>query len=339
MSIIDKIKSIIHRKNIQKIDIKVIQQKVLEDNKMERKQMRLREKKRKTTHPVEVSEELKKFLNIHLLYQQSVTETIREADIEEILDNIKNKNEIRTNEIEIPSNIVYEFMNIIKNGLKERNLELGILKIDISNRDFSIRNFVETYEDIAYTLKLKIASIKDIKSEEIGFLDSKYGIIYEFAEEEYHIDELFDIIKKLKSFIPFEENENKHDLQRARVIANKIFEQIELYVPMEYVIESQTVTLKNGEKIVTPKFRFLENTKQYASLKNIIINKKADYIGMKTFCRECLRIDGFHMIEHIISFREDNLSTEFVIDDIKYAITVKKDGIDFVKKNNCPPKT
>ena len=185
---------------------------------------------------------------------------------------------------------------------------------------------------MSYILQFKIKSINDLKEEELDFLNSRYGIIYTYADNEYHIDDLLKVVSNMKELIKTNEKyikSSEKNLERAIAIANIIFKNFDLYIPREYPNPYKDLVLENGEKADIPTIRFLEDTSKYAELTNIFKVKTADYTGMKKLYKECLRYDGYKMVERVATIR-NSIDTEFVIDDKKYGIDVTNTGINLV---------
>ena len=282
---------------------------------------------------VEVSDNLRAYLNMQLLCKDKIIDTIYEEDIDNMIERFKTINEVRPNKVSISGDIATEFIELIKNKVKERKVDLGILIIDIGGKDFSIRDFVNKAKDLSYNLKFKIHSIEDLKNEELEFLNSRYGIVYIYADNEYHIDDLFDIVKKMKEFISKNENNiniAEKSLERANAIANLVFKNFKLYVPAEYVLPQKEVVFRNGERLPLPNFRVLEDTSDLAEISNIFSKNVADYKGRRILCKECLRNDGYEMVERVSSIG-NNVVTELMIDNIEYGIKVSTEGMYIVK--------
>lgn len=282
---------------------------------------------------IEVSMPLRRYLNEQLLCKEQEMDEIYEQDIENMLNRFERINQVRTNHIFISAETAVEFLNLIKEEVKKRKLDLGLIEIDIAYKDFSIKNFVEQAKDVSYTLKVDISSLADIKQEEIKFLESRYGIIYNYADDEYHIDELFDTIKKLKELV--HKNEKKigtteKNVERANRIADTIFKEFNLCIPSEYRLDKKEITLRNGQSLKIPNFRVLEDTRRYAIIMNIFSKGVADFVGMRKVCKECLRNDGFEMIERIATI-SNTVAPELIIEGIEYGIEVTADGINIVE--------
>lgn len=283
---------------------------------------------RTSSEIVNVSEKLKKFLNAHILYEENILREIRKCDIQEIIELIRKRNQTRTNILRIEADVADEFISIIEQEANEEKFVLGELEIDISNKQFKIKEFVDKHNKITYILKLKICSIDDLKNEDFNFLSSRYGIMYIYAEEEYHLDELLKIIDKLKEFIP--EN-NKTDLKSAQNILDTICNRFELYKPKEYVMKQKSVKLINGENLNLPNFKVLENTSYYSSIRNVFIEEKASEKGFRRICIETLKLANFNVINNIESFTNTIKKPDLIIDDIKYQIVVNADSIELVE--------
>lgn len=286
----------------------------------------------KVTQSIEVSDELRTYLNTKLLLKEKLTDPIYEEDIDGLIKKFQKINKERTNEIAISANIVDEFINLIKNKLKEKKVDLGILEIDIRNTKFAIKEFVERTKDLSYSLRFKINSLSDINMEERDFLESRYGITYIYTNNKYHIDELYSIMTKMKTLLADNEASitiREKNAQRAQQIANIVFKNIKLYVPGEYRLEEKEIMLRNGEILPLPNFRVLEDTSRFAKLTNVFNQKIADYNGMRKLCKECLRLDGYDVLERN-SVIGDFINSEVVIDEIDYGIEITKDGIKII---------
>lgn len=288
-----------------------------------------------TLQKLNVSDNLKKYLNLQILFKEKGNFEITDKDVDKVLEKFKRINKERTNQILIPADISMEFIDLIKEKAQKRKIDLGIIEIDIMDKDFSIKGFVENAKNLSYSLRLKIKSIKDIKNEERDFLESRYGIIYVYSGNYYHIDELYSITTKIKSLLS--ENEEtisvrEKNQKRAQNIADVVFKNIKLYVPSEYRLEEKEILLRNGEILPLPNFRVLEDTSHFANLINIFVEKTADFKGMRRLCKECLRIDGYEMIERVSEIG-NMVGTEFVIDNKEYGIDVTTKGIKIVEIN------
>ena len=101
MKFIEKLLKATHQKNNSKIENNTDLELVSIEDKQD-EELALRE----VSEIINVSNELKEFLNLQLLYIPEASREIRKYDIEEIIDLINRKNEIRTNEIKIKSEIV-----------------------------------------------------------------------------------------------------------------------------------------------------------------------------------------------------------------------------------------
>ena len=282
---------------------------------------------------VSVTQKLRDYLNMQLLFKEKRADPIYEEDIDKMLERFITINEVRPNKIAISCEIATEFIELIRDKVKEKKVDLGILIVDIGGKDFSIRDFVNKAKDISYILKFKIHSIKDLKKEELEFLNSRYGIIYQYADNDYHIDELFNVTAKMKELIQNNEeniNVKEKNLERASAIANLVFKSFKLYVPGEYVHPQKEVILRNGERLPLPNFRVLEDTSDLADLSNIFLKNTADYKGMRKLCKECLRNDGYQMIERVASIG-NTVGIEMMIDNQEYGIKVTTEGMYIVE--------
>ncbi len=276
---------------------------------------------------IDVSVKLKKYINKHILYEKNINREIRKCDIKEIINLIKKKNEVRVNTLRISGDIVDELFSIIENNIEEK-MSLGEVEIDISNRKFKIKNFIEKHNKISCILKFKILSLDDLSTEELEFLHSRYGIIYIYANEEYYLDELLEMIQRLKRFIP---NESKNDLETAKKILKLIADTFELYEPKSYEMKKKSVFLVNGEILKLPNFKVVENTSHYSSIRNIFSDGKANEIGLKRICKETLKLAKFNVIETIESFTNTIKRPDLIIDNIKYRIEIKSNKIELVR--------
>lgn len=264
---------------------------------------------------INISEELKEFLNTTILYRD-VLEEIDRNDIKEIFDVINKKNETRTNIIRIKSTIVDEFFKIINENIEGKEFILGEIEIDICNQNFNIQDFVKKYNKILYNLKLKINSIEDLEKEDPEFLSSRYGIIYVFCEEEYHYEELQKIVNRLKEFIP---NEFDKNFEGATQILNNIHNKFELYQMTEYAISENRIHISN--------LKFIADNGYYSKLENIFKENKGTVNGMRKLCREVLRTAGFDILNVIESISNTIKKYDINIDNKKYQIIVEKDRI------------
>lgn len=276
---------------------------------------------------INVSEKLKKYINKYILYEKNINREIRKCDIKEIINLIKKRNEVRVNTLRINADIADELFVILENNLEE-NMSLGEVEIDISNKGFKIKKFIESHNKISCILKFKILSLEDLRTEEFDFLHSRYGIIYIYANEEYYLDELLETIQKLEKFIP---KENKNDLETAKKILKIISNTFELYEPKSYEMKKKSVFLVNGETLKLPNFKVVENTSNYSSIRNIFSSRKANEIGLKRICKETLKLAKFNVIETIESFTNTIKRYDLVIDNIKYRIEIKSNKIELVK--------
>ena len=290
---------------------------------------------REKSNIIEVSDELKKYLNSRLLYAEKNSREIREYDIKEIIDLISEKNKTRTNEIKIDAQIADEFVSILEDEIEKKSefleqekFALGELEVDISNKEFKIEEFVNKHKNISYILKLKISSLKDLAQSEMEFLNTRYGIVYDYSGEEYHLDELIEVNNKLSKFIP--EKNVECSLETAQEILDNVFKNFELYVPKEYIMKDKTVKLVNGEKLNLPNFKVVENAEYYSKLENIFNNQKASEKGYRKVCREALKIAGFDVIANIESFTNTIKKYDVIISDQKYRIDIDEDGIRLV---------
>ena len=71
---------------------------------------------------IPVSEELRIFLIEELMYRKDEDELIYEEDIDRLIEYIKEVNEIRTNKIVIPCEIAVEFIELVKEKIKKKNV-------------------------------------------------------------------------------------------------------------------------------------------------------------------------------------------------------------------------
>lgn len=290
------------------------------------------------TNLVKVSQRLRKFLTMKMMMKEKATDDIFEQDIADMLESFKKKNEVRTNVIKLPAEIAIEFINIIKEKVVAENQDLGVIEIDISKKDFSVEEFVANAKGIRYKLRLKILSIEDLRKEELKFLNDRYGITYLYTDNEYHIDELLDTVNNMKTLIKQNERKivsKKKDLSRACAIADIVFNNFKLVVPAMYEHPQKEVVFSNGEKMKLPNIRIIQNTSEYENIKNIFEYYKADLSGMRKVYRECLRNDGFEMIERIES-KIGTVGTEFKLENSEYGILVEEEGIRILEmKKNC----
>ena len=264
---------------------------------------------------IEITKELKEFLNSKILYNDSIDSTIKKQDISEMIYMINKKNETRTNTIRIPSSIADEFLSLIEKYTQNEN-SLGELEINISNQSFEIEKFVKNHKNLSYNLKLKIDSLEDIKNDNSEFLRSRYGIIYNYANEDYHYEDLLNIVNKMQELLP-ENDENT--LESARKILNSIYQQFELYEGKEYKIRKEKINISN--------LKFVDDSGYYSKLVNIFKDRKANKLGMKRLCRETLRIAGFNVINNIESFSNTINKHDVIIESKKYQIIIDSDKI------------
>lgn len=279
------------------------------------------------------SDELREFFTMNLLFKKTIHEPIYEKEIDEMLEKIIARNEFTTSEITIPGDVALEFIKIIKDKVKQKEMNLGILTIDIKNKKFSVKKFMEKTEDVLYTLKLRIASINDLKKREFKFLKSHPEIIYEYAGDNYNLEQLFEMVEKIKNFI--KENEENFSFSqknylRANSIAETVFKNIELYIPKEYGKTEIEITYDDGKKERKTIFKNMEDTSYYANLSNIFVENKADYLGMRKFCKECLRNDGYEMVERV-STLGNMVGTELIIDGIAYGIKITPEEMRIIR--------
>ncbi len=280
-----------------------------------------------------ISKKLRTYLFTQVLLKDKITDPIYEEDIDKMLEKIEDINKVRTNKFVISGEIATEFIDLIKEKAKAKKIELGLIIVDIGKLDFSIKKFVENAKGLSFMLKFRIISINDLKEDELGFLKNRYGILYEYADNDYHIDELFELVSNMKMLIQKNEDKIKvkeKNLARAKAIANIVFQEFNLYVPKEIRVAKQEIEIKDGEKIVIPNIRIWENTLEYANLGNIFSSKTADYVGMRKLCKECLRNDGYQMIERSFTINNDVVK-ELNIDNQKYGIEVTRTGMDIVE--------
>lgn len=282
---------------------------------------------REKTEVITVSNELKEFLNFQLLYIPEKLREIRKYDIEEIIDSINKKNEIRTNEIKIKSEIVDEFMTIIEN-IVEEGFSLGELEIEIVSKEFKIKEFVNKHKKLSYILRVKINSLKDLNENELDFLSSRYGIMYNYFGNEYHLDEILEMYKNVKGIVP---REVKYNLDGAQKILEDIFKRFELYIPKQYEIGQKTLKLANGKTIETPNLKVVEDSMYYSKIENIFNVEKANKNGFRRICKETLKIAGFDVQDTLESFSDTIKKNDVIIDDIKYSIIVEEEGIHLEK--------
>lgn len=319
MKFIKKLLEAKHRKNNLEIENNTNLELVTEED----KETALRE----GSEIINVSNELKEFLNSQLLYIPEVSREIRKYDIEEIIDLINRKNEIRTNEIKIKSEIVDEFLTILEN-IVEDGFSLGELEIEISDKDFKIKEFVDKHRKISYILRIKINSLKDLKEDELEFLNSRYGIMYKYFGDEYHLDEILDMYNSIKEIVP---KQVEYNLEGAQKILDYVFKRFELYTPKEYEIEKNSIKLSNGRTIEMPNFKVVEDSSYYSKIKNIFNVEKANKRGYTRISKEALKIAGFDVQYTIESFTDTIKKNDVIIDDIKYRIVVENDGIHLEK--------
>lgn len=282
---------------------------------------------REKTEVITVSNELKEFLNFQLLYIPEKLREIRKYDIEEIIDSINKKNEIRTNEIKIKSEIVDEFMTIIEN-IVEEGFSLGELEIEIVSKEFKIKEFVNKHKKLSYILRVKINSLRDFNEDELDFLSSRYGIMYNYFGNEYHLDEILEMYKNVKGIVP---REVKYNLDGAQKILEDIFKRFELYIPKQYEIGQKTLKLANGKTIETPNLKVVEDSMYYSKIENIFNVEKANKNGFRRICKETLKIAGFDVQDTLESFSDTIKKNDVIIDDIKYSIIVEEEGIHLEK--------
>lgn len=322
MKFIEKLLKATHQKNNSKIENNTDLELVSIEDKQD-EELALRE----VSEIINVSNELKEFLNLQLLYIPEASREIRKYDIEEIIDLINRKNEIRTNEIKIKSEIVDEFLTIIEN-IVEDGFSLGELEIEISNKDFKIKEFVNKHKKISYILRIKIKSLKDLKEDELDFLNSRYGIMYKYFGDEYHLDEIIGMYNNIKEIVP---KQVEYTLEGAQKVLDDVFKRFELYIPRQYEIGKNSIKLSNGETIETPNFKVVEDSSYYSKIENIFNVEKANKKGYKRISKETLKIAGFDVQDTIESFTDTIKKNDVIIDNIKYRIVVEEDGIHLEK--------
>lgn len=267
------------------------------------------------TENIKISEELKRFLNSNILYKDSVDEAVNEKDITEIIDIINKKNEVRTNSIRIQSNIVDEFLDIIEK-FTPKEFVLGELEVDICNKSFEIEKFVKSHKNILYNLKLKINSIDDIKNDNPEFLNSRYGIVYNYANEDYHYEDLLNIVNKIHELLP-ENYENT--LESAKKILNYIFQQFELFESPEYKIGEEKIHISN--------LKFVDDNGYYSKLMNIFKERKSNKQGLQRLCREVLKVAGYNIINNIESVSNTIKKHDVIIENRRYQIIIDSNKI------------
>lgn len=269
----------------------------------------------KYNNSLKITQELKEFLNSNILYKDSNDAIITKEDISEMICIINKKNETRTNTIRISSNIVDELLFLIEK-CAQTEISLGELEIDICSQPFEIEKFVKNHKNLLYNLKLKINSLDDLKNDNLEFLKSRYGIIYNYANEDYHYEDLLKIVNKMKELLP--ENYS-NTLENAKKILNEIDQQFELYEGIEYKLGEERINISN--------LKFVDDSGYYSKLINIFKDKKANKLGMKRLCRECLKIAGFNVINNLESISNTIRKHDIIIENKKYEIVISREKI------------
>lgn len=276
-----------------------------------------------------VSRELQEFLNMQLIYNESTMSTIYNKDIDNVLKRITSRKEFM---IEVPCEVINEFMDLIENKLIEGDMKLGLVVIDMSECDFSIKEFLKKRKDYPYNeIKFRIESIDDLKKEDLRFLKRNKEIVYIYSGSEYTYKTLKQAVKSIKKLLKKNESKIKtkeKNVERAREIVDMVYKSFYLYVPYEYR-PAKEIVFGNGQVMTMPNFRVVENTSRFLNINLVFTTNTADSLGMKRFCKEILRIDGYQMVQGLSSI-DTFLLPEVVIDGENYGIQVSEYGIDIV---------
>lgn len=276
-----------------------------------------------------VSRELQEFLNMQLIYNESTMSTIYNKDIDNVLKRITSRKEFM---IEVPCEVINEFMDLIENKLIEGDMKLGLVVIDMSECDFSIKEFLKKRKDYPYNeIKFRIESIDDLKKEDLRFLKRNKEIVYIYSGSEYTYKTLKQAVKSIKKLLKKNESKIKtkeKNVERAREIVDMVYKSFYLYVPYEYR-PAKEIVFGNGQVMTMPNFRVVENTSRFLNINLVFTTNTADSLGMKRFCKEILRTDGYQMVQGLSSI-DTFLLPEVVIDGENYGIQVSEYGIDIV---------
>lgn len=268
---------------------------------------------------ISVSDDLRKFINNEFLYREDLY-YITEYDLKSVFDKIMCKNLIRVNSIRIDANLINELFDLISAHC-DTEFNFGELEIDITNSNFNIKDFVNKYKNILYSLKIVLNSIENLNGNDMEFLAGKYGITYIYCNEEYHFDEIIKILNYIED--NFRINTENIDLESANLILEKVSQKIKLYKPEEKKVDTK--------KPVEYFIKILEDDKFYTQLINIVKENIASQNGITKICKEALKLNGFKVIDNVESINSFIIRPDLIIDNEEYYIIVEDEKLNLTK--------
>lgn len=255
-----------------------------EINKMYKEKQEEEEKKRQQEEGLIVIDEkvLKYINNTGILGQVDENRKITKKDIERL--NIRNKEE--DIDLKIPSEYGEEFLKINE----ETNVDLRKLSIDIGKGDynFNIEEFLKRRNNSSL-VELQIETPSSIESQPQEYLSTRYGITYNFDNEQYHYDEIKGFEKELNKMNSNFKNEQKN-LDTVKNMYRYIRENIEW--KEQKILDRQAVKTLSGEQVATVELK--ENMIPYRKLEYILKNHSTDYFGMRNLMYHMLLSLGYN---------------------------------------------
>lgn len=231
---------------------------------------------------IEVDEEFLKHLNHSGIFGQ--VEENRKITVKDI-ERLNNRSKVDDIDLSIPSEYAAEFLKI--NGISK--IDLRKLSIDIGKGDsnFNIEKFLEEKNNSSL-IELEIETPSSIDNQPQNYLSSRYGITYEFENEQYRYDDIKKFKDELNKMTTSFKNEDKK-IDTVKEIYKYIRDNINW--KEQKLLDVQAVKTLSGQQIASVEIK--ENMTPYRKLEYILKNHSTDNFGMRNLMYHMLLNLGY----------------------------------------------
>lgn len=231
---------------------------------------------------IEVNEEFLKHLNHSGIFGQ--VEESRKITVKDI-ERLNNRSKVDDIDLSIPSEYAEEFLKI--NGISK--IDLRKLSIDIGKGDlnFNIEKFLEIKNNSGL-IELEIETPNSIDNQPQDFLSSRYGITYEFENEQYRYDDIKKLKEELNKMTSSFKNEDKK-IDTVKEIYKYIRDNVSW--KDQKILDVQAVKTISGQQIASVELK--ENMTPYRKLEYILKNHSTDNFGMRNLMYHMLLNLGY----------------------------------------------
>lgn len=231
---------------------------------------------------IEVDEEFLKHLNHSGIFGQ--VEENRKITVKDI-ERLNNRSKVDDIDLSIPSEYAAEFLKI--NDISK--IDLRKLSIDIGKGDsnFNIEKFLEEKNNSSL-IELEIETPSSIDNQPQNYLSSRYGITYEFENEQYRYDDIKKFKDELNKMTTSFKNEDKK-IDTVKEIYKYIRDNINW--KEQKLLDVQAVKTLSGQQIASVEIK--ENMTPYRKLEYILKNHSTDNFGMRNLMYHMLLNLGY----------------------------------------------